>query len=87
MDIADFKTIDPDPYTEQERVIIRKAMTARKKAMEAEKKQTKWSNAIDQCNDIGELTALLADMPGDVQIILDEKIDSKFDELNEGEQQ
>lgn len=74
MSIADFKTVDPEPFSADEKVLIRRAMSARKKEIEAEQKanvvadvqaervyeeHTDWVKEIKQCGDTGTLQALL----------------------------
>ncbi len=91
MSIEDFKTIDPAPFSSDERKSIRKAMTARKEEIIAQKNASvvadivaepvDWTKRVKSCGSDVELNALLGEMPDDVQIELGDVIDAQFDLL------
>jgi len=95
MSIDDFKAVDPSLFSADEKITIRRAMTARKTEITnqqksnvvaevvankvTEEKPTNWEQSIKECGDPDTLTALLADMPESAQIELDELIGEQFD--------
>jgi hypothetical protein len=91
MSIEDFKSIDPAPFSVDERKTIRKAMTARKEEIIAQKQASvvadivaepiDWATKIKSCGSDVELNELLSEIPDDVQIELSDVIDDQFDLL------
>lgn len=94
MSPGDFKNIDPTPYSDDERLSIRKAMTERKRQVKEEQnasvvadvpakpaydENTDWAKEIKQCGDNGTLTALLDQMPEIEQLNHSDLIDAQFD--------
>jgi hypothetical protein len=94
MSIEDFKTIDPEPYSTEERARIRKAMSVRKKEILAQQQANvvaevvaervidenpDWPSRIKECGSVDTLNALLNEMPEAVQIELGDMIDEQFD--------
>lgn len=93
MSIDDFKTIDPAPFSDDERLTIRRAMSTRKKEIEATNKSAvvadtvaervadepvNWINSIQECGDEGSLNKLLSEMPESVQIEFMDVIDAQY---------
>ncbi len=96
MSIDDFKNIDPTPFSDDEKITIRKAMTARKQeiteaqkasvvaevsATEVEQKPIDWKQAIQECGDKASLDELMREMPEAVQIEFGDLLDIQFDLL------
>jgi len=94
MSIEDFKTIDPTPFSADEKILIRKAMTARKQeiteaqkasvvaevsAKEVEQKPIDWKQAIQECGDKASLEQLMREMPESAQIEFGELLDVQID--------
>lgn len=86
MSINDFKNVDPEPFTAEERSILRKAMTARRDEINAEKvvadikaEPVNWEHSIKECGDAASLQQLILEMPDDIQLEYGTLIDEKFD--------
>ena len=94
MIVDDFKTVDPAPFNADEKIMIRRAMTERKKDIAAAQKANvvadvvaekvndepiNWEQAIKECGDTETLTQLLSDMPEAEQLKHKDLIDNQFD--------
>jgi phage recombination protein Bet len=89
MSIEDFKNVDPAPFSADEKITIRKAMSARKKQIETERtnnviadvvsEPVDWELGIKESGDSDTLSSLLDEMPEAVQLEFGDLIDSKFD--------
>jgi len=86
MSINDFKNVDPAPFTAEEKSTLRKAMTARRDEINAEKvvadikaEPVNWEHSIKECGDAASLQQLILEMPDDIQLEYGTMIDEKFD--------
>jgi phage recombination protein Bet len=88
MSVEDFKTVDPSLFSADEKIAIRKAMTARKNEITAEKEanvvaeimpEATWEQRIQECGDNATLTALIAEMPEAVRLDYDDLIEKTYD--------
>jgi hypothetical protein len=95
MSIDDFKNVDPTPFSPDEKIAIRKAMTARKKEIELEQSANvvaesvaetiventpaQWQHSIKECGDAAALTDVLKGIPEALQIEFDELIGNTYD--------
>jgi len=86
MSINDFKNVDPAPFTVEEKSTLRKAMTARRDEINAEKvvadikaEPVNWEHSIKECGDAASLQQLILEMPDDIQLEYGTMIDEKFD--------
>lgn len=97
MSIEDFKNVDPTPFSPDEKIAIRKAMSVRKAEIEGQNKSNivaeviaetviertsvEWKQSIKECGDKESLLRLRSEMPEQIQIEFDELIDECLDTL------
>jgi hypothetical protein len=96
MSINDFKSIDPAPFSKDEKAILRNAMEARRDEITLSQKSNvvadvvaervvetpvNWESSIKECGDYNSLNILLKDMPQEVQLEYGDLIDEQSDFL------